>query len=187
MRISESILSTKLKLAVLFRGTVSSLSASLLAALCIGSYSTALRRLLEFANGDRVFLILNPTTGIGRVVQSKKLSPKFIGSYQILRRIGPVTYEIALPPQLSNLHSVFHVSQLRKYVSDPSHVSEVEDVQVREDRSVEMQPINIVESLTKILKEKSISLVKVVWDKRTGDFTWELEAVIRELYPHLFS
>ncbi|XP_052728044.1 uncharacterized protein LOC128195054 [Vigna angularis] len=151
------------------------------------SYADRRRRPLEFAAGDHVFLRLNPTTRVGRAIRSKKLSHKFIGPYQILRRIGPVAYEIALPPQLSNLHSVFHVSQLRKYVVDPSHVLEAEDVQIKEDRSVEMKLVSIEGSQTKQLRGKTISLVKVVWDKRTGDFTWELEDLMRELYPHLFS
>ena len=83
---------------------------------------------MEFESGDHVFLRITPTTGVGRATRSKKLSPKFIGPYQILRRIGPVAYEIALPPPLANLHSVFHVSQLKKYVLDPSHVLEMEDL-----------------------------------------------------------
>jgi len=82
------------------------------------SYADQRRRPLEFAPGDHVFLRITLTTGVGRAIRSRKLSPKFIGPYQILRRIGPVTYEIALPPPLANLHSVFHVSQLRKYVAD---------------------------------------------------------------------
>jgi len=65
---------------------------------------------------------------VGRALHSRKLSLKFLGPYQISQRIGPVAYGIALPPQLANLHSVFDVSQLRKYVFDPSHVLEVEDV-----------------------------------------------------------
>jgi len=65
---------------------------------------------------------------VGRALRSRKLSPKFLGPYQISRRIGPVTYEIALPPQLANLHSMFYVSQLRKYVFDLSHVLEAENV-----------------------------------------------------------
>jgi len=92
------------------------------------SYADQRRRPLEFESGDHVFLRITPTTGVGRVIRSKKLSRKFIGPYQILRRIGPVAYEIALPPPLANLHSVFHVSQLRKYVPDPSHVLEIEDL-----------------------------------------------------------
>ncbi|MCI56124.1 hypothetical protein A2U01_0077375, partial [Trifolium medium] len=61
---------------------------------------------------------------------------KLIGPYQILKRIGNVAYRIALPPSLSNLHDVFHVSQLRKYVSDPSHVIDSDDIQVKENLTV---------------------------------------------------
>ncbi|XP_027933068.1 uncharacterized protein LOC114188674 [Vigna unguiculata] len=92
------------------------------------SYADQRRRPLEFAVGDHIFLRITPTTGVGRAIRSRKLSPKFIGSYQILRRIRPVAYEIALPPQLSNLHPIFLVSQLRRYVADPSHVLEAEDL-----------------------------------------------------------
>ena len=130
---------------------------------------------------------ITPTTGVGRAIHSRKLSPKFIGPYQILRKIGPVAYEIALPPQLSKLHSVFHVSQLRKYVSDPSHVLESEDLQVRGDLSVEVQPVNLGDSQTRQRKGKSVSLVQDIYNKRTGDSTWELEEEVKESYPHLFS
>jgi len=97
------------------------------------AYVDRRRRPLEFEAGEHVFLRVTRTTSVGRVIRSRKLSPKFLGPYQILRRIEPVAYEIALPPQLANLHPIFHVSQQRKYVFDPSHVFEAEDVQVRED------------------------------------------------------
>jgi len=135
------------------------------------SYADQRRRPLEFAAGDHVFLRITHTTGVGRTIRSRKLSPKFIGLYQILRRIGPVAYEIALPPQLANLHSVFHVSQLRKYVSDPSHVLEVEDLKIRNDLSVEVQPVGLGDSQTRQHRGKTISLVQVSWDKKTGDST----------------
>ncbi|XP_047177224.1 uncharacterized protein LOC124844347 [Vigna umbellata] len=150
------------------------------------SYADKRRRPLEFVVGDHVFLRLNPTTGVGRVVRPKKLSPKFVGPYQILRRIGPVAYELSLPPQLSNLHPVFHVSQLRKYIADPSHVLELEDVRLRQDRTLEMQPVRVEDSHTKYYKRKAIRLVKVVWEEKTGDSTWEVKDAMRDLYPHLF-
>jgi len=151
------------------------------------SYADQRRRSLEFAAGDHVFLRITPTTGVGRAIRSRKLSPKFIGPYQILRRIGPVAYEIALPPQLANLHSMFHVSQLRKYVSDPSHVLEAEDLHIRSDLSVEVQPISLGDSQTRQHMGKTISLVQVISDKKTGDSTWKLEKDVKESYPHLFS
>jgi len=65
---------------------------------------------LEFTTGEHVFLRVTPTTGVKRAIKSRKLSPKFVGPDQILRKIGLVAYEIALPPQLANLHNVFHMS-----------------------------------------------------------------------------
>ena len=79
-----------------------------------------------------VFLRVTLWTGVGRALKSQKLTPRFIGPFQILKRVGPVAYQIALPPSLSNLHNVFHVSQLHKYIHDPSHVIEWDDVQVKE-------------------------------------------------------
>jgi len=86
------------------------------------------RRPLEFDEGDHLFLWVMPTTGIGRVLKSRKLTLRFIGPYQITRRIEAAAYEIALPPHLSNLHNVFHVSQLRKYIASPDHVLESDEV-----------------------------------------------------------
>jgi len=68
------------------------------------------------------------TAGIRRAIKSRKLTLRFVGPYQILRRIGTTAYEIALPPHLANLHNVFHVSQLRKYIADPSHFLESDDI-----------------------------------------------------------
>ena len=90
-------------------------------------------------------------------------------------------------PQLSNLHSVFHVSQLRRYVADPSHVLEAEDLQFRGDLSVDVQPVSLGGSQTRQRRGRSISLVQVIWDKRTGDSTWELEEDVKKSYPYLFS
>ncbi|CAJ2651899.1 unnamed protein product [Trifolium pratense] len=102
------------------------------------------------------------TTGIGRALKSRKLTSKFIGPYQILKRVGKVAYRIALPPSLANLHDVFHVSQLRKYVRDPSHVIESDDVQVRDDLTVETVPLRIDGREVKRLRNKDIASVKSV-------------------------
>jgi len=151
------------------------------------AYVDRRRRPLEFTAGDHVFLRVTQTTGVGRDLRSRKLSPKFLGRYQITRRIGPVAYKIALPPQLANLHLVFHVSQLRKYVFDPAHVLEAEDIQIREDLTVEVPPIALEDSKVEERHEKTVSLVKVIWDRRTGDSTWELEEDMRKSHPHLFT
>jgi len=72
-------------------------------------------------------------------------------------------------------------------VSDPSHVLEAEDMQIRGDHSVEVQPVGLGDSQTRQHRGKSISLVHVIWDKRTRDSTWELEKEVKKSYPHLFS
>ncbi|CAJ2645092.1 unnamed protein product [Trifolium pratense] len=127
------------------------------------------------------------TTGIGRALKSRKLTSKFIGPYQILKRVGKVAYRIALPPSLANLHDVFHVSQLRKYVRDPSHVIESDDVQVRDDLTVEVVPLRIEGREVKRLRNKDIASVKVVWGGPAGEnATWELESKMMSSYPELF-
>jgi len=150
------------------------------------SYADKRRRPLEFDEGDHVFLRVTPTTGVGRVLKSRKLTPRFIGPYQITQRIGPAAYEIALPPHLANLHNVFHVSQLRKYVASPDHVLEADDVQVREDLTIPTGPVRILDSQVKHLRGKKINTVKVLWDEATQEMTWEMEDRMKLSYPHLF-
>jgi len=108
------------------------------------------------------FLEGNSNYWCGKSYSFEETFRKFIGPYQVLKRIRPVAYEIALPPQLTNLHFVFHVSQLKKYVPDASHVLEMEDLPIREDLTVDVQPVAIEDHQMKQLKGRTISLVKVV-------------------------
>ena len=133
-----------------------------------------------------MFLRVTPTIGIGRALKSRKLTPRFIGPYQITRRIGPTAYEIALPPHLANLHNVFHISQLRKYIANPTHVLEEDDVQVWENLTIGVGPVRILDSQVKQLRGKDIRTVKVLWDEATPEMTWEMEDLMRKSYPHLF-
>ncbi|XP_058727189.1 uncharacterized protein LOC131598624 [Vicia villosa] len=117
---------------------------------------------LEFEEGDHVFLRVTPVTGVGRALKSKKLTPRFVGPYQISERVGAIAYRVALPLNLSNLHDVFHVSQLRKYISDPSHVILMDNIQVRDNLMIETLPVKIEDREMKQLRGKDISLMKVV-------------------------
>jgi len=126
------------------------------------SYADKRRRPLEFEAGDHVFLRVTPMAGIGKAIKSRNLTPRFVGPYQILRRIGVVAYEIALPPHLANLHNVFHMSQLQKYIADPSHVLESDDIQIREDLTVNAGPVQILDSQVKKLRGKEIKTLKVL-------------------------
>ncbi|GAU10407.1 hypothetical protein TSUD_417730 [Trifolium subterraneum] len=146
------------------------------------------RKDVEFQEGDNVFLRVTFTTGAGRTLKSKKLTSKFIGPYQISERIGKVAYRIAMPITLSNLHDVFHVSQLRKYVSDPSHVIESDDIQVKDNLTIETVPLRIEGREIKKLRNKEIASVKVIWGGPAGEnATWELESKMKSSYPDLFS
>ena len=152
------------------------------------SYADKRRKPLEFDAGDHVFLKISPTTGVDRAIKVKKLTPRYLGPYQILERIGPVAYRIALPPSLSNLHDVFHVSQLRKYYNDPSHVLVSDDVPLRDDLTFRVPPARIVEYGTKQLRSKVVPLVKVTWSRGgVEDYTWEREADMRASHPELFQ
>jgi hypothetical protein len=127
-------------------------------------------------------------TGVGRALKSKKLTPCFVGPYEIIERVGAVAYRIALPLSLSNLHSVFHVSQLQKYVCDPSHVIQMDDSEVRDNMTIEIVPLRIEDRKVKRLRGKVIVMVKVIWVGPTGEsITWELESRMKKSYPKLFS
>ncbi|XP_050890224.1 uncharacterized protein LOC127095597 [Lathyrus oleraceus] len=125
-------------------------------------YHDARRKYLEFKEGDHVFLRVDIVTGVGCALKSKKLAPKFVGPYQISQRIGVVAYRMALPPDLLNSHDVLHVSQLRKYIHDLSHVIRMDDVQVRDNLMVEALPVRIKDRKLKKLRGKEIALVKIV-------------------------
>jgi hypothetical protein len=100
-------------------------------------YHDKRRKDIEFQVGDHVFLRVNLVTSVGRALKCRKLTPHFVGPFEIVKKVGVVAYRIALPPSLSNLHDVFHVSQLRKYVYDAFHVIQVDDLEVRDNLTVE--------------------------------------------------
>ncbi|KAM7519450.1 hypothetical protein LguiB_018412 [Lonicera macranthoides] len=152
------------------------------------SYADKLRRPLEFEVGNHVFLKTKPRFGITQFGNKGKLSPRYIGPFEILKRIGNVSYRLALPPQLSNVHNVFHVSMLRRYVHDPSHIVQWENLEVVDDGTYETRPILILNCRDQVLRNKIIPLVKVLWlHHGAEEATWELETEIRGKYPELFN
>lgn len=84
------------------------------------SYADQRQKPLEFQEDEHIFLRVSPTIGVGRSLKSRKLSPRFLGPLQVLRRVRSLAYQLALVPNLSKLHDDFHVSQLKRYCSDPS-------------------------------------------------------------------
>ncbi|KAL0551335.1 hypothetical protein IC582_010421 [Cucumis melo] len=152
------------------------------------SYADVRRKDLEFEMGDKVFLKVAPMKGVLRFERRGKLSPRFVGPFEILERIGPVAYRLALPPSLSTVHDVFHVSMLRKYVPDPSHVVDYEPLEIDENLSYVEQPVEVLAREVKTLRNKQIPLVKVLWrNHRVEEATWEREDDMRSRYPELFE
>ncbi|KAL0556706.1 hypothetical protein IC582_005221 [Cucumis melo] len=152
------------------------------------SYADVRRKDLEFEIGDKVFLKVAPMKGVLRFERRGKLSPRFVGPFEILERIGPVAYRLALPPSLSAVHDVFHVSMLRKYVPDPSHVVDYEPLEIDENLSYVERPVEVLAREVKTLRNKQIPLVKVLWrNHRVEEATWEREDDMRSRYPELFE
>jgi hypothetical protein len=152
------------------------------------SYADTRRRNLEFVEGNKMFLRVAPMKGVTRFGKKGKLNPRYIGPFEIVERVGPVAYRIVLPPELANIHNVFHVSVLRKYISDPSHIIKYEPLRLQEDMAYEEILVKLQDRMVQELCSKSIPLVKVLWrNHEIEEASWELEDDIRKKYPSLFA
>ena len=151
------------------------------------SYADNRKRDLEFQVGDQVFMRISPWKGVLRFGKKGKLSPRYMGPYEIVERIGEVAYRLRLPPELARIHDVFHVFMLRKYIADPSHVLRDQPVELKEDLTYEERPVQIVDRKDQVLRNKVIPLVKVLWmNHGREEATWEREDQMQTQYPHLF-
>ena len=103
------------------------------------SYADKRRRPLEFEVGDHVLLKVSPTRGVFRFGKKGKLSPRYIGPFEILERVGDLAYRLALPPSLSRVHNVFHVSQLRKYMANTSHIISYDKIEIADNVIVRLR------------------------------------------------
>ncbi|XP_052885284.1 uncharacterized protein LOC128293795 [Gossypium arboreum] len=132
------------------------------------SYADLRRKEIEYFVGDLVFLNVSPWKKVLRFGQKGKLSPKFIGIYRILKRVGLVANQLELPLKLDRIHDVFHVSMRRRYRFDPTYIVSAEEIEVRPDLTFEEEPIQILEHYVKVLRKKSIPLVKVLWHNHSS-------------------
>jgi hypothetical protein len=126
------------------------------------SYADVRRRDLEFVVGDQVLLRVSPTRGVVRFGVSGKLSPRYIGPFSILARVGSLAYRLQLPESMAGVHPVFHVSVLRKYLRDPDHQIELESIVVQQDLTLECRPVCILESSERVMRRRRIKYVKVL-------------------------
>ncbi|GJW02354.1 putative reverse transcriptase domain-containing protein [Tanacetum coccineum] len=136
------------------------------------SYANVRRKPLEFQVGDRVMLKVSPRKGIIRFGKQGKLNPRYIGPFKILKRIGPVAYKLELPEELSNVHSTFNVSNLKKCLSDESLVIPMKELRLDDKLNFVEEPVEIMDREVKQLKKSRIPIIKVRWNSKRGlEFT----------------
>ena len=152
------------------------------------SYADMKRKDIRYEIGKKVFLKVSPWKKVMRFGRKGKLSPRFIGPYEVIKKVGPVAYRLALPLDLEKIHNVFHVSMLRRYRSDPSHVVSLETIELRPDLTYEEELVEILAREVKELPNKKIPLVKVLWrNHKTEEAIWESEEMMRKQHPQLFN
>ena len=128
-----------------------------------------------------------PKRRVVRFGKRGKLSPRFIGPFEILEKIDVVAYRLALPPSMLGVHEVFHVSMLWKYTPDPAHVVDWGQIQVDTDGTFEEGPVCILDSRDQVLRHKTVRLVRVLWQHYgVEESTWEREDTMRATNPFLF-
>ncbi|XP_024030690.1 uncharacterized protein LOC112094321 [Morus notabilis] len=151
------------------------------------SYADRRHRPLEFQEGDFVLLKVSPRKGVTRFGVKGKLAPRYIGPFPIVQRVGVVAYRLTLPPELSHVHDVFHVSMLRKCQPYPEAVVQWYDVPIQDDTTYDEVPVQIIDRKMKSLRHREIPLMKVLWQHHGGEeATCELETTMQECYLHLF-
>jgi hypothetical protein len=151
------------------------------------SYADNRRRPLEFEEGDYVYLKVSPLRGMRRFKVKGKLSPRYIEPFLIFRRVGEMAYQLELPTSLSDVHNVFHVSQLKKCLCVPEEQLPMEELSVQGDFTYTEYPIKILDTLTRVTRNKVIKMCKVQCSHHGEDeATWEREEELRIDFPHLF-
>ncbi|GJU80180.1 putative reverse transcriptase domain-containing protein [Tanacetum coccineum] len=152
------------------------------------SYDDKRRKPLEFQVGDKVMLKVSPWKGVIRFGKRGKLNPRYIGPFKILVKVGTVAYRLELPDKLSRVHSTFHVSNLKKCLSDEPLAIPLDEIHVDDKLNFIEEPIEIIDREVKSLKQSRISIVKVRWNsRRCPKYTWEREDQMQKKYPHLFA
>ncbi|KAD4179810.1 hypothetical protein E3N88_28401 [Mikania micrantha] len=125
------------------------------------SYADKRRKPLEFEVGDMILLKVSPWKGVVRFGKKGKLAPRYVGPFKILERIGKVAYKLELPPELSNVHPMFHVSNLTKRLADQDLQVPLDDIRIDDTMHFVEKPVEIMDREVKKLKRSRITIVKV--------------------------
>ncbi|GJZ77104.1 hypothetical protein Tco_0641776 [Tanacetum coccineum] len=152
------------------------------------SYADKRRNPLEFQVGDKVMLKVSLWKGVIRFGKRGKLNPRYIGHFKILAKVGTVAYRLELPEQLICVHSTFHVSNLKKCLSDESLAIPLDEIHVDDKLNFIEEPVEIMDCEVKRLKQSRIPIMKVRWNSRRGpEYTLEREDQMQKKYPYLFA
>ncbi|KAI3773312.1 hypothetical protein L1987_47837 [Smallanthus sonchifolius] len=152
------------------------------------SYADNRRKPLEFKIGDRVMFKVSPWKGVARFGNRGKLNPRYVSPFEILARVGPVTYKLKLPQELSNVHDTFHVSNIKKCLSDETLIIPPDEIHIDDKLHFIEEPIEISDWKVQKLRRSRIKLVKVRWNSKRGpEYTWEREDQMKTKYPSLFK
>ncbi|WVZ63933.1 LOW QUALITY PROTEIN: hypothetical protein U9M48_013523 [Paspalum notatum var. saurae] len=152
------------------------------------SYANVRRRDLTFKVDDFVYLKVSPMRGIRRFNMKGKLALRYIGPFKIVERKGEVGYKLELPSNLSGIHDVFHVSQLKKCLRVPEEQAPLEGLDVQEDLTYAEHPVKILETSERVTRNRRVKMCRVQWKHHTEDeATWEREEELRATYPGLFA
>ncbi|WVZ80310.1 hypothetical protein U9M48_027800 [Paspalum notatum var. saurae] len=152
------------------------------------SYADVRRRDLTFKVDDFVYLKVSPMRGIRRFNMKGKLAPRYIGPFKIVERKGEMAYKLELPSNLSGIHNVFHVSQLKKCLRVPEEQAPLEGLYMQEDLTYTEHPVKILETSERVTQNRRVKMCRVQWKHHTEDeATWEREEELRATYPGLFA
>ncbi|GJW18719.1 putative reverse transcriptase domain-containing protein [Tanacetum coccineum] len=152
------------------------------------SYANIRRKPLEFQVGDRVMLKVSPWKGVVRFGKRGKLNPRYVGPFKVIERVKTVAYKLELPQQLSRVHNTFHVSNMKKCLTDESLMIPLKELRVDDKLHFMEEPVEVMDREIKQWKRSRIPIIKVRWNSKRGpEFTWEREDQFKQKYPYLFT
>ncbi|GKF87316.1 hypothetical protein Tco_0258193, partial [Tanacetum coccineum] len=152
------------------------------------SYADHRLKPLEVTVGDKVLLKVSPCKGVVRFGKRNKLLPRYVGPFEVVKRVGPVDYRLCTSQELVGIHDTFHVSNLKKCLADVNLHVPLEEVKINDKLHFVEEPMEIMDHEVKKLKKRRIPIVKVCWNSRRGpEFTWEQEDEMKRKYPQLFA
>ncbi|GJR20105.1 putative reverse transcriptase domain-containing protein [Tanacetum coccineum] len=140
------------------------------------SYADLKRKPMEFQVGDRVMLKVSPWKGVVRFGKRGNLNPRYVGPFKVLKKVGAVAYKLELPQELSRVHNMFHVSNLKKCYADEPLAIPFDGLHIDDKLHFVEEPVKIMDREVKRLKQNRIPIFKVRWNSRRGpEFIWERE------------